>query len=229
MADEETGNGVVITRRHALIGGAMLCASGLAYARTPTVAQPVVDPDVFEKWVPKRVGPWRELSESGVVLPPPDTLRDRLYDNLVTRVFVAPGRLPIMMLIAYNNAQDGVLQVHRPEVCYPVGGFELSPTVGMDLKLGNRDIPANVFTAVGPDRKEEVLYFTRLGDAFPRSWVEQRLAVVRANLKGDIPDGMMMRLSVLRTERNVAVPEMSDFAQAFFSATSPTMRRLLVG
>lgn len=229
MTDMEKNNGVLLSRRHMLIGGAMACASGVAFARRPQVVNPVIDAELFESWIPARFGGWKVLSESGVVLPPPDALRDRLYDNLVTRVYSAPGRPVVMFLVAYNNAQDGVLQVHRPEVCYPVGGFVLSETQKIDLPLGGNAIPSNVFTAKGPDRTEQVVYFTRLGNDYPRSWAEQRLAVVEANLRGDIPDGLMMRVSVLGADREGAETLLSQFANAFYEASPQPLRRLLVG
>ncbi|MGB3739323.1 MAG: exosortase-associated protein EpsI, V-type [Pontixanthobacter sp.] len=226
MAHEKSG--MLLTRRHAVMGGLLACASGVAYARRPQIAYPVIESEKFDKWVPKRFGVWREQSQSGVVLPPPDTLRDRLYDNLVTRVYSAPGEPSVMLLIAYNNAQNGVLQIHRPETCYPVGGFALTETRGLPLPLGTQSVPANVFTASGPDRTEQVVYFTRLGDAYPRSWVEQRLAVVDANLRGDIPDGIMMRVSVLGDNQQRAVDVLSQFTAAFYAASSTRLQKLLV-
>lgn len=227
-SDDTRPRAPLVTRRHALIGGAMACASGLAYARMPRDGRPVIAAKTFEGWVPKQVGGWREVTASGVILPPPDTTRDRLYDNLVTRTFAGPELPTIMFLLAYNNAQAGVVQVHRPEVCYPAGGFKLTPTQAIDLPVGEKTVPANVFTAASPRRVEEVLYFTRLGSAFPRSWVDQRLAVVDANLRGQIPDGMMLRVSVIGPPRPVAVAAMTDFIDQFFQVASPQLRRLLV-
>ncbi len=229
MPDPEPKGTALLSRRHMLIGGAMLCASGVAFARRPQVANPVVDADLFEEWVPGRFGAWSVRSESGVLLPPPDALSDRLYDNLVTRVYAAPGEPMVMLLLAYNNAQNGVLQVHRPETCYPVGGFVLSETENVDLPLGGSPIPSNFFTAVGPDRTEQVAYFTRLGDDFPRSWFEQRVAVMEANLQGEIPDGIMMRVSVIGTNPERAKTVLSQFANGFYEASPQPLRRLLVG
>lgn len=217
-----------VSRRTLLIGGVLAAASGVAYARQPQIAARPVPAKRFESWVPKRFGPWSEVSTSGVVLPPPDTLRDRLYDNLVTRVYQAEGRDPVMFLTAYNNAQDGVLQVHRPEVCYPVGGYTLTETQGVPLATDGRVVPANFFTATGPDRVEQVLYFTRLGDAYPRSWAEQRLSVIRANLAGRIPDGIMLRVSVLGTNAPLALKELQQFTDQFIDAAAPPLRQLLL-
>jgi EpsI family protein len=164
---------IELSRRHVLLGGILALASGAALARQPQPARAAIPTDEFSQWIPGRVGDWSVLGTSGVVLPPPDELRDRLYDNVLTRTYVAQDQPVVMLLLAYNNLQDGVLQVHRPEVCYPVGGFELSETREVGIAAGGRTIPANAFTATGPDRTEQVMYFTRLAQAFPRSWLEQ--------------------------------------------------------
>lgn len=215
--------------RRAVMGGILALASGVAYARQPQVSNPILKKASFQKMVPDSFGNWRDFSAGGVVLPPPDALRDRLYDNLVTKAYQAPGSPFIMMLIAYNNEQDGVLQVHRPEVCYPVGGFQLSATERLDIPLDKGVIPANIFTAEAPGRLEQVMYFTRLGDAFPRSWLEQRIAVINANLAGEIPDGVMMRVSVVGISQQRAKPILAGFVREFMSASPVRLQRLLVG
>jgi EpsI family protein len=212
-----------------LLGVVLAGASGFAYARQPAIAHPVIPEKDFESWVPSAFGNWKTVSQSGVVLPPPDTLRDRLYDNLVTRVYVAPNLPAVMLLLAYNNAQDGVLQVHRPEVCYPVGGFDLSATRDITLNGAGQEVPANMFTASAPGRVEQVAYFTRLGTAYPRKWIEQRVAVMRANLAGEIPDGMMMRVSALGIDQREAEPLLAGFSSQFIESSSPQMQRLLLG
>lgn len=229
MAEDGKRPPVMLSRRNALIGGVLAGASAFAFARRPAVANPVIPEARFERWVPQSFGRWSSISQSGVVLPPPDALRDRLYDNLVTRTYAAAGAPGVMMLLAYNNAQDGVLQVHRPEVCYPVGGYELSPTRQVDIPVAGRSIPANFFTATGPDRIEQVQYFTRLGDAFPRSWAEQRMAVIRANIAGDIPDGMMMRVSTLGIDADEAETLLDEFSRSFILHSNAQLQHLLLG
>jgi EpsI family protein len=215
--------------RRAVIGGILACASGLAYARQPEVIAPILQAKAFEALVPEMFGDWNVISRHGLVLPPPDTLRDRLYDNLVTRVYQKPDTQPVMLLLAYNNEQNGVVQVHRPEVCYPVGGFELSETQKIEMSVGGKAIPANIFTAESSSRTEQVIYFTRLGNAFPRSWIEQRISVMKANLAGEIPDGMMMRVSVLEVGQQQAKPLLTDFTREFINASPRQLQKLLVG
>lgn len=220
---------ILLGRRHVLIGAALAVASGVALARQPRPSHPRIAAERFQSWVPKSFGQWTQVGNSGVVLPPPDTLRDRLYDNLVTAAYAAPDQPTVMLLLAYNNKQDGVVQVHRPEVCYPVGGYALSETHPIALTLLGRDVPANIFTAVGPDRTEQVIYFTRLGAAFPRSWAEQRIAVAHDNLAGRIPDGMMMRLSILGSDQPSAHATLDRFAADFLRASPVSLQNLLLG
>ena len=219
----------LMDRRHVLIGGALAIASGVAFARQPRATTSRVPAEQFQNWIPARFGPWSRIGSSGVVLPPPDALRDRFYDNLATGAYEAPGEPLVMLLLAYNNKQDGVVQVHRPEVCYPVGGYALSDTRPISLPLLGQPVPANIFTAVGPDRTEQVIYFTRLGSAFPRSWAEQRIAVARDNLAGRIPDGMLMRISVLDSDQGSAKAILTRFCGEFMRASPRSLQNLLLG
>ncbi len=219
-----------ISRRHFVIGALLTGASAGSYAAQPKVRYARINNRTFASWIPEQIGPWTLESVSGVVLPPPDALSDRLYDNLVTRVYQMPGAPMVMMLIAYNNKQDGMLQLHRPEICYPAGGYRLSPIEPVVLTLApGRDVPANVFTAVGGQHTEQVLYWTRLGESFPRNWLDQRLSVMRANLHGTIPDGVMMRVSLIGSDRGPALEVLRGFLATFFSVTSPQLQRVLIG
>ncbi|MXO60705.1 EpsI family protein [Altererythrobacter salegens] len=199
----------------------------MAIARQPTSSLPAVTTEQFTEWVPRSFAQWNVVGTSGVILPPPDSLRDRLYDNLVTRVYQSTNAA-VMLLLAYNNLQDGVVQVHRPEVCYPVGGFKLSETKAVHLSALGRQIPANLFTANGPNRTEQVLYFTRLGRAYPRTWIEQRWAVVGANLEGRIPDGMLIRASFLGADQSLAFNILRRFLAEFITASPRELQRLLL-
>jgi EpsI family protein len=218
----------LISRRHFFIGGAFALTSAVAFAKQPQVHMPLVPTEKFESWVPDAFGQWRVVPSSSVVLPPPDSLSDRLYDNLVTRTYRGQGDEFVMLLMAYNNRQDGVLQVHRPEVCYPVGGYVLSETRRISVRASDRSIPSNFFTATGPGRVEQVVYFTRLGGAYPRSWAEQRLVVIQENLAGRIPDGVLMRASTLSTDPVTSSAMLKAFMGDFLGSAPADLRNLLV-
>lgn len=219
-----------LSRRNVVAGGLMLAASGLAYARTPTSTVPPVKKGAIDASLPKNVDGWRFESSSGLVLPPPDSLSDRLYDEIATRAYVGDNLPPVMLLIAYSNVQDGMLQVHRPETCYPVGGFALSASQIVDLNVGvARPIPCRFFTASGVSRTEQVLYWTRIGNEIPGRWIDQRMAVVRANIRGEVPDGILVRLSVIGSDAAVAIPLLQKFATSLVGQLPPTTRKLFLG
>lgn len=218
-----------LSRRSLLIGATLAAASGIAFARQPVITYAPVDKESFRNWIPPKVGPWTVDTASGVVLPPQDALSDRLYDNLVTRIYLAPNQPAIMLLLAYNNIQDGVLQVHRPEICYPVGGFELSNARQGHFVIGAKSVPVNYFTATGSGRVEQVGYFTRVGDDFPQSWSDQRISVIKANLAQEVPDALMMRVSALAIGQDQARSVLSDFTSQFYNNSDVRLQRLLVG
>lgn len=219
----------LIGRREVVLGGLMAAASGVAFVRQPVAYMPAITLAAFEDLVPKQVGEWRFAEASGVVLPPPDTLRDRLYDNLVTRVYLNAPYPPIMLVLAYKYMQDGIIQVHRPEVCYPASGFSLDSERSIALDLADTSVPAKAFVARRDQRIEQVLYFTRLGVEFPLSWIEQRTAVLSANLAGEIPDGLLGRVSIIHPDQSIAIRLLAEFLSRLAADGRPGLRDLLLG
>ena len=219
-----------LDRRAFLVGGAMLAAAGTAAARIPKPNNPALKPDAFKALMPDTVGDWKFAQSSGLVLPPDDALSARLYDNLITRAYTNPAGQVMMVLVAYKNFQNGVLQIHRPEICYPAGGYQLSPTEPTEIQIGpGREMAANSFSAAGGERDEQVLYWTRIGDEFPVRWREQRLAVLRANLVGINPDGMLARVSMANNNMAASKPLMTGFIRDLRIAAPPAFRRILFG
>ena len=218
----------VVGRRKVLLGLGLLATSGVALARQPVATNPRIETDALSGLIPDQIAGFSFNTESGLILPPSDALSDRLYDNLVTRTYTRPDGAIVMLLIAYNNRQDGVLQIHRPEVCYPAGGFQLTPTMPLQLPLtGPVPLEGQIFTASSDQRDEVVFYWTRIGSEFPKEWLDQRLAVAKANLSGIIPDGVLVRVSTLTRDRSVAEPLLASFVSDMFRRSPPELRRLL--
>ena len=219
-----------IDRRALVLGGLLIAGGGAAVARQPRATAARIDKGHLERFIPKRIGAWSYQPAADMVLPPADELSDKLYSGLVTRRYDAPGHAPVMLLVAYSNVQDGMLQLHRPEVCYPASGYRLSETREVDISNGiGGTIAANAFSADGVSRIEQVLYWTRIGQSFPTRWIKQRAAVVSANLAGYIPDGVLVRLSRLAPEMGDTLPDLSAFAAALVAAAGPEGRRILTG
>lgn len=223
-------SGFLPSRRDLLIGGASLVAAGAAYARMPRNPLMLIGKDELDKIVPLKVDNWTYETASGLVLPPPDQLARLLYDQQVARSYTSPDQLPVMLLVAYGSSQSGMLQIHRPEICYPASGFHLTETKVTSIPLAaNQAVASRSFTANSDTRVEQVLYWTRIGALVPTSWVGQRLAVVRSNLQGQIPDGLLVRLSTVSDDADQALATLKKFARAMIEEMPLARRRMLIG
>ncbi len=217
-----------VSRRQVAAGVTLLAAAGAAYAFTPRTVLRTLGTAKLDTLVPHAFGGWRFEANSGLVLPPADQLRDRIYSELLTRVYRHADGSVMMLLIAYAGTQDGSIQVHRPEVCYPASGFRLTDIEDHDVKLApGVDVPSRYIVAETELRSEKMIYWTRLGHLFPRKWSAQRLAVMEENLKGIIPDGVLVRISTLG--QGDGRPGLDRFASAMFGAVGAQMKSVLVG
>jgi EpsI family protein len=212
-----------------IMGTALAAVSAAAFVREPRVTKAALKAGELERLIPTRIGEWDFETRSGLVLPPDDPLSKSLYSDVLTRVYVSANRPPVMLLIAYSNTQNGMLQVHRPEVCYPAGGYTLSETQTKTLDVTPQiHIPARFFSAESASRTEQVMYWTRIGSESPTSWIDQRAAVVRANLKRVIPDGILVRTSTVLADFGSAEPVLKEFVSAMIRELSPAGRKLLI-
>lgn len=207
-----------LDRRRFLIGGLLAAGSATVFARTPRENVDILGSRKLENIVPKRIGDWSFLTTSGLVVPTEDTLSAALYSQLLTRVYTNGDEPPIMLLVAQSGGQSGILQIHRPEFCYPATGFQLSPIVPISLPSGDSQIQANSLTATLPGRAEQIVYFTRVGSSMPLTWANQRLAVAIDNLKGVIPDAVLTRISTVDVNHEAAMARLARFAEQMLAA-----------
>ncbi|MGK6321942.1 exosortase-associated protein EpsI, V-type [Sphingomonas sp. DT-51] len=217
----------LLDRRRAILGGAFLLTAGVATARVPGNHIDLLGKRKLEALIPTRVGPWSFYSKSGLVTPPPDQLSELLYSQLLTRVYLGADQLPIMLLMAQSSGQTGVLQVHRPEYCYPAGGFALTDKTVRGVTLPSSVLDTTVMTASADNRVEQLMYWTRVGHDMPLSWAQQRWSVARANLRGDVPDAMLVRISTLTHDREAGMATLEAFTRALFAAVPVDVRRVL--
>lgn len=218
------------SRRDLLIGGLLTAGAVFSQIRAPTDRIASIKAGQLDKIVPMEIGPWRYQSASGIVLPPPDALAKMLYDQQLSRTYAGPGVPTVMLVMAYGSGQNGALQVHRPEICYPASGYKLTRTERYDLPLDNgKQLPARTFTAESDTRVEQVLYWSRIADFLPTGWADQRIAIMRENLAGYIPDGLLVRISIASSDRDAAMDGLERFCRALLDAAGPDGSRKLVG
>lgn len=221
----------MIRRRDVLLGGGLLLGAGAALAMTPRERLILMGDRKLETMLPKRFGPWRDVPSSAVLLPDePGSLTARLYRQVLSRLYEAPGRLPIMLVIAYGDTQSDLLQVHRPEVCYAAVGFQIEASRRIDLEVGGRArVPARELVARSDQRVEPLVYWTRVGDDLPTSRREQQLMKLRTELGGVLPDGVLVRISTIAEPAPAVFAQLQAFARDMISALKPADRPVLIG
>jgi EpsI family protein len=217
-----------VDRRKLLLGLFFCSAAGLAAWRQPNKHTDNLGNSKLEDIVPKTIGPWSFVTASGLVVPPNDQLSRTLYSQLLTRVYSDGRNPPIMLLIAQSGWQTGILQVHRPETCYPASGYLISPVTPHYFRAGTANVAANTLTAVSDGMAEQIIYWTRVGDQVPLSWRDQRIAVAEQNLRGVIPDAVLVRVSTVSSDTDEARATLDAFIQAMLASVPASKRNVFV-
>jgi EpsI family protein len=229
MSEERRDPGQMITRRKFALGLAFASVAGVAAARQPSKNVDYLGKAKLEDVLPEKVGRWTFVSNSGLVVPPEDQLARALYSQLLTRTYMDEAGKGIMLLVAQSGTQSGILQIHRPEFCYTAGGYSLTPSMPHPVQLPGRELPALSISATREARTEQIVYWTRIGNHLPTSWTQQRLAVAMDNLKGYIPDAVMVRVSTYGTDKPLAFADVDEFIRALMAKVTPEVRRVLIG
>jgi EpsI family protein len=219
---------LALTRRKFALGLAFAGAAGVAAARQPNVRVDFLGKRKLEDVLPEKIGRWTFASNSGLVVPPEDQLSRALYSQLLTRAYRGDDGSSMMLLIAQSGSQTGILQIHRPEICYSAGGYALSDIRHHPVKLPWRAIPAMSMAASNGGRTEQLVYWTRIGDRMPTSWRQQRLAVAIDNINRRIPDAVMVRVSTISNDRQAALGAIDEFIHAMLASVAPDIRRVFV-
>ncbi len=219
-----------ISRRELIVGGALASAGLLSAAlrhQTSNAMAPALGS--LEDVVPEDLGRWNRSPISDTLIPTGETPEDS-YDDVLTRHYSPQGGgAPVLLLVAYGNAQTGNAQLHRPEACYPAAGFALSDARELPLKVpGAPEISAVTLTATAPGRIEQILYWSRIGTRFPTSSAAQRWAAFRQTLDGSAPDGALVRISTINAG-DEALPTLRSFASALLTHRGSRLQQLLTG
>jgi EpsI family protein len=186
---------------------------------------------VLEVAVPKQFGEWSEVREQAaqVVNPQIQQELDKLYSQLLTRTYVDRQGYRIMLSLAYGDDQRGGLQAHRPEVCYPGSGFKIATIEDGSLLTHYGAIDVRRLTTSLGARSEPVTYWLTVGDQVVNSRFDKRIAEIRLAVTGQIPDGMLFRISSIDNNPARAFAAQQRFAADLMSSVPVEVRKQLSG
>ena len=219
--------------RNLLLLTLMLAASGMAVALRPT--QKIADqgPKVdLEAMIPLAVGEWREEKKYSAQIVDPSQLEtiNRIYSKTLSRTYVNTKGERIMLSIAYGEDQRDSVQLHYPEVCYPAQGFQVLSNRKGELQAQGGKIPVRrLETRLEQQRLEPVTYWTMIGKQAVLGGMDKKLAEMHFGLRGEIPDGLLFRVSSIDANTERAFASQNQFVENLLVAVDPVVRQRISG
>jgi EpsI family protein len=209
----------------------IVAAVGAIVAQPGTKAADARPAISLESMVPRQFGDWREAPQMQlqVVNPQTQEMLDRLYSEILTRVYVNASGYRLMLSLAYGSDQRGSMQAHMPEVCYPAQGFALKKNEPGKLATAYGEIPVRRLFATIGTRQEPLTYWFTVGDKAVQGRAQKRIVELTFGLTGRIPDGMLFRVSSIDADQARAYQLQAQFIDQLLQAASPAARKRLSG
>jgi EpsI family protein len=218
-------------RRELLLGGLAVAALAASEALRPRRRFKLLQSGTIADRIPATIGPWVLEGVNGLVgADNPGQLERALYSEIVSRIYRnQESGAEIMLLAAYGDTQSDLLQLHRPEACYPAVGFNIASSQPYRLALpGGAVLPVRHVVATINDRTENILYWTRMGENIPQSGRDQRVARLENAFRGLVTDGILVRLSMLGDSQK-AFQILDEFTPQMLEQIARPKRPALIG
>ncbi len=215
-----------------LMGVLMISSGALTLALTPT--QKIADqqerinletmiPDRFGEWkIDKTIIPLQVDAETQAKL-------DKIYNQTLARTYVNSQGERIMLSVAYGGDQSDSLSIHKPEVCYYAQGFEIKKIFPGELLTQYGKLPIKRLLAIKGNRNEPITYWVTVGSKAVLPGFDQKLQQLRYGLTGSIPDGILVRISSIDNNNDVAYQLQAIFIQDLLLAVNVNERARLIG
>lgn len=218
--------------RNSIVLVLMLATSALAVSMRPTQKIADLGPKVdLETLVPRNFAGWTEVKSSTAQIVDPGTqeMLDQIYSQMVSRTYINPNGYRIMLSLAYGGDQSRDMQVHRPEVCYSAQGFRVGDQKKTGLSVESRSLPVMQLVATVGTRIEPITYWIRVGDKLARGNIELGLSRVSYGIRGQIADGLLVRVSSIDGDLPHAYLQQEQFIKDLIGAIPAGDRKALIG
>ena len=214
------------------IGVLMVSSSALTKALTPNKKiadqQEKVDLEIM---IPLEFGDWH-IDRSIIPLQVDAETQaklDKIYNQTLARTYVNSSGERIMLSVAYGGDQSDNLAVHKPEVCYYAQGFEITKIDVEELFTQYGKLPIKRLLAIKGYRNEPITYWITVGNKAVLPGMEEKLQQLRYGLTGNIPDGMLVRVSSIDSDNDKAYQLQTTFIQDLLSSVNSDERLRLIG
>lgn len=216
-----------------LILGMLMTMSGVLTKVMIHTSQPAIPQDTLnlENIIPREFDRWKVDSSTAAHMINPDDkgLLNKLYNQTLSRTYINNEGQQVMLSIAYGRDQSSDLHVHRPEICYATGGFDISNMTKTFVDTAIGRIPVMQLIAKQGNRNEPITYWIRVGDSLTRGWFEQKLTAIAYGLTGNAPDGLLFRISTISDDEQDSYLIQKTFLTTMLQAMRSDDRHWLVG
>ncbi|WP_374341374.1 exosortase-associated protein EpsI, B-type [Methyloversatilis sp.] len=214
---------------------AVLMGSAAAVATVLTPSQKIVDrlPKLdLEVAIPGQFGEWKvdTRATGGVVNPQQAEKLNQLYSQILSRTYVNRQGYRVMLSIAYGEDQRDSNQLHYPEVCYPSQGFQVTSNKVGSITTERGLIPVRKLEShLSGQRFEPITYWTTVGDKALLGGTRKKIIEMEYGLKGEIPDGLLFRVSSIDKQSNDAFAVQESFVRELLKSLDPAVRSRISG
>lgn len=221
-----------ILHRNVMLMALMMLASVLAFVFYPT--HRIADdgpPMDLETMIPKQFSDWHEQPQqtAQIINPQQKEMIAKFYTQTISRTYVNNNGEAIMLTIAYGADQSDAKQLHYPEVCYPAQGFQVVSNEVGTLKTDFGDIRVRRLLTVLGNRSEPLTYWTTVGDQVVVGGKETKLTQLHYGFKGQIPDGLLFRVSSITSDVQDGYSTQQEFVSSLVMALTKQDRLKLAG
>lgn len=221
-----------IVWRNILLAGLMITAALAAANLRASAIAPSPGIDLLHI-VPERFAGW-QIDQNALVSPiqaDATPAAPGTYAQTLERVYRDADGTRIMLSIAYGSQQRGDrLQAHRPEYCYRAQGFEIRAVNDDALRLPEgHELSVRRLAAERPGRSEPISYWLTVGDQATLPGVGRKIAQMRQVFSGQIPDGVLVRISTIDTVAHDAYRQHDRFITDLLTSIAVPSRERLAG
>jgi EpsI family protein len=215
-----------------VIGLVLLVAAVAALIAKPDQLVAAQGPKVdLESLIPKQFETWH-LDESVVPLqasPDQEAALRKIYSQTLARTYVNGRGERIMLSVVYGDGIDRQLDIHRPEYCYAAQGFQVSQYTDQIIQTLFGSLSMRRLVASNGPRIEPISYWIRIGDKALSSTLERKLDRIKRGLTGQAGSGMLVRVSSIDKDENLAYKEQEAFINSLLKAMPSAQRAELIG
>ena len=231
LSMEDTNNDQPSLLKATLVLLVMMLAAGAAVFLKPTQRVAVQHAQFnLETMVPKQFGEWL-LDDSFAPLQvshDKQALLDQIYNQNLSRTYLDDKGNRVMLSIAYGSDQGDTMKVHKAEACYFDQGYQVQNVTTHDLDTGYGFITTKRMLASKGLRVEPVTYWIKVGDTITVHDLKWKLSQIRYGLMGQIPDGLIFRVSSIGDESSGYILQ-EKFIRDLLAVLSSEDRIRLIG